>query len=271
LNGLSAGSTYYFRMFFPSGDQIASVAVVSAPANNECTTARLLTVKDGAAPVVPITETSTLGATQSQPGCSVPAASNDDVWYRFTATADKHWLNGVVPSGIALTTEWYSGTCGSLTSVACNSEQATGLVSGQEYYVRQYTTSTDPLVTTRAYIDIYAPAPNDECSGAMHMDVVQSGDGPKPVDLSLSNCTSSIVPCGTTTKDVWVWFEAPTSTVSGFLSAARSMTVYSGSCGSLVCVEHQTYDYEHQFDGLTPGQTYWMKIGYLNAAPDFQA
>jgi hypothetical protein len=254
------------------------VAVVSAPANNDCANARLLNVKSGNGGIAPGTETSTLGATQSSPGCSVPAASNDDVWYRFTATENKHWLTEELGGSFPLTTEWYSGACGSLSSIACSTAVASGLVPGQQYYIRQYTTSVVADETVRGYIDLYSAAANDECAGAITMTVAEGTDEPQPVELSLLACGSSTVPCGTIALDVWVSFVAPTTEVFTHHSALLRAALFSGSCGALVCEgTSQTTDYEHVFTDLTPGTTYYLKLGrssaqgafslYLRAAP----
>ncbi|MBP7408784.1 MAG: T9SS type A sorting domain-containing protein [Flavobacteriales bacterium] len=283
LNNLTPGTTYFFRTLCPmpgfGEDGITAVAVVSVPANNDCANARLLNVKSGNGGIAPGTETSTLGATQSSPGCSVPAASNDDVWYRFTAVESKHWLTEELGGSFPLTTEWYSGVCGNLTSIACSTAVASGLVPGQQYYIRQYTTSVVADETVRGYIDLYSAAANDECAGAIAMTVAEGTDAPQPVDLSLLACGSSTVPCGTIARDVWVSFVAPTTEVYTHHKALVAAALYSGTCGALVCEVTESSDYAHAFTDLAPGTTYYLKLGrsgaqgaftlYLRAAPAY--
>ncbi|HOY28115.1 MAG TPA: hypothetical protein PLR96_04010 [Flavobacteriales bacterium] len=163
LTGLSVGSTYYLRVRMSNcGPDLCQVwiGVVSAPGNNECAGAIELPVTSGGIQVWPATEISSLGATQSQPACTGdPAASNDDVWYRFTATATTHFLPNTKLSTAAQDNvfQWFSGTCGNLTSMGCDVVYKTGLTPGTQYYIRAYNESTG-VETMRAVADVYAPA-----------------------------------------------------------------------------------------------------------------
>lgn len=58
------------------------------------------------------------------------------MWYRFIAADNTHFFPTAVLAGGALTTEWLSGACGSLTSIACNSAFETGLTPGAQYCIR---------------------------------------------------------------------------------------------------------------------------------------
>lgn len=127
---LSVGTTYYFRTWnFGVGSEYG-IALFSMAANNDCATAQELFPKSGGAPVLPGTPASTFLATQTAP--SVPPAANDDIWYRFTATAEKHFALSSWTTNEDVTTNYYSGTCGNLTPT-----YPTGLTIGQTYYVQQ--------------------------------------------------------------------------------------------------------------------------------------
>ncbi|HVZ57024.1 MAG TPA: T9SS type A sorting domain-containing protein, partial [Chitinophagaceae bacterium] len=81
--------------------------------------------------------------------CTGPAAY--DVWYKFTAiNANETITTSGFGTGFGGTQrmELYSGTCGSLTSLACGTTSiaATTLTPGSTYYVRVYTT-TGPAPT----------------------------------------------------------------------------------------------------------------------------
>ncbi|MEO8067497.1 MAG: T9SS type A sorting domain-containing protein [Flavobacteriales bacterium] len=269
VTGLSVGTTYYLRVLTlnptscSANDCMVWVAVVSAPVNDECANATELFVNTSAVTVDPATEISTLGATQSQAACTGGAgASNDDVWYRFTATHAAHFFPTVQLSGGNPTVEWFSGACGSLTSIGCNVKEKSGLTVGQEYRIRVHSSSTAPEVTTRALAGVFVPAPNDECSNAVPITVVQDDDPPAPVRLSTTNCTSSTVPCGTIEHDVWLSFVAPSTSVTAVSSALVSAAIFSGTCGSLSCLWNNTsLSPTWTFSGLTIGATYYLKIG----------
>ena len=268
VNGLVPGNTYFLRVIAPvsafcsPGQCQVWVAVVSAPTNNECGGAIEMLVTSGTAQVHPVTEISSLGATQSQVACAGdPGASNDDVWYRFTATHSAHFFPTVKMSGDDPVIQWFSGACGSLTSIACGADRASGLTPGQQYHVRMYSASATATVSTRAVAGVFAPAVNDECSGALPISVAQSGEQPAPVRISTINCTSSTVPCDTQPFDVWLSFVAPSTSVIAVCNEYQSAALYSGFCGSLTCVLYGPMVPEIQFDGLTIGQTYFLKVG----------
>ena len=78
-------------------------------------------------------------------------ADNDDVWYRFIATATTHHISllglnyATNPTGLQYTL--YTGNCGAMTQfggcvTATESNNTSGLTIGQTYYVRVYSTAT---------------------------------------------------------------------------------------------------------------------------------
>ncbi|WP_299366509.1 T9SS sorting signal type C domain-containing protein [Winogradskyella sp.] len=111
------------------------------PSNDECSGATVLTP---GSPCVSTLST-TIGASQSQAGCT--GAADDDVWFEFNATDTEQTIK-VRPGNLNdVVFEVFSGSCGSLTSIACvdntttiDSEEITltGLTVGSTYYVRVY-------------------------------------------------------------------------------------------------------------------------------------
>ena len=83
----------------------------------------------------------TQNATQSQPGanCSVADFADDDIWFKFVATASPaRIVVGYHTADVAL--ELFSGTPGNLTSIACDGNILIlpMLTAGQTYYARLY-------------------------------------------------------------------------------------------------------------------------------------
>ncbi|MEX1133185.1 MAG: T9SS type A sorting domain-containing protein [Flavobacteriales bacterium] len=266
VTGLTPGQTYYLRVvignpFFCSVETcFLNLAVVYDPLNDECTGALELPVTVSTSLLAPAVEISTLGATQSQPGCTVAGASNDDVWYRFTATAATHFVPTQRLSGDALIVQGFSGTCGNLSNVFCNTDLATNLNIGQQYYLRAYSTSTDVAISNRSLIGVFEAAANDECAGAIPITVTESGDAPVAVSISTINATASTAPCVPANRDVWLSFVSPSTVVHVVGDRpGQSIGLFSGSCGSLSCVLSSTFD--NSYDGLTAGATYFLKIG----------
>ncbi len=271
LTGLTVGGTYHLRVVMSNlgfcganpGYCQVWIAVVSEPVNDECSGAIDLPVITDAMLTWPAKEISSLGATQSQAACT--GTADDDVWYRFTATHATHVL-ATTPLTIATQNnvfQWFSGSCGNLTSLLCNQPLATGLSPGTTYYIRAHSQAGTAATTMRALANVYAPAPNDECDGAVPVNVSMIDEEPQPAWVSTVHGTSSTVPCGTQPHDVWLRFTAPGPVVTAAVygSSLTHLALFSGSCGSLTCHQQGNAINEIIFTGLTAGTTYYLKVG----------
>ncbi|UFH31982.1 T9SS type A sorting domain-containing protein [Chryseobacterium sp. C-71] len=252
------------------------------PANDDCVNAVTLTVNPDYLCGVKTSGT-TVGGTPSAEIAATCAATgtNDDVWFKFTATNTAH---RIVISNVSGSTDMamaiYSGNCGSLVSVQCsdpNTMNVTGLTVGQEYKVRVWTYTA--TATTNATFDICVgtlppPPVNDDCAGAIALTVnpdllcgaVTSGN-----TQSATASTETAPTCAATgtNDDVWFKFTATSvahrvilSNVSGTTDMA--MAAYSGACGSLVqvlCSDPNTMD----LTGLTVGQEYKVRVWTLTS------
>ena len=122
---------------------VLTVGTGAAPANNECVGAISLTS-------IPTAYTNA-GATQSMAPevCAGTSSVAQDVWYRFTTTANGSVTITVdnVTAGMDASILAYSGTCGALANIGCvnatgqNGNEVlilNGLLSGQTYYLRVY-------------------------------------------------------------------------------------------------------------------------------------
>jgi hypothetical protein len=127
----------------------------TTPANDACANAIALTIN----PTCVTITGSVSGATQSQAASACSGATSTtaaDVWYSFVATSSLHRVTLVSPfDGVV---EVLSGSCGTLTSVACvdaagagtENLNLTGLTVGTTYYVRvfAYTENAAPVFGT---------------------------------------------------------------------------------------------------------------------------
>jgi hypothetical protein len=243
LTGLTVGANYHFRVqmsnqgFCQSNPDYCQVwiGVVSAPVNDECAGAIALTVVPPTAVAWPSTEISSLGATRSQVACTVGA--DDDVWYRFTATENKHMLGTTSLSDVVQTNvyEWFSGTCGNLTSLACNASVATGLTPGTQYYIRAHEL---PFSSVQDY-----------------------SNTPRGSNAIAADGTGGCLP----TKDVWYRFTAE-HTSAGFMAVNgdqgfldTSIELFQGTCGSLTSLGCTNDEPRAIFNGLVPGTEYHIR------------
>ena len=219
-------------------------------------------------------------------GCA-SGGTHYDVWFQFTAASSSQTVtisnlqNNFTNPEIQL----FSGTCGSLTSVACGTTTliATGLSIGSTYYIRVSNVGgSTPGGQFKFDICVTHPPAtpaNDNCSGATTL-------------ISNATCASttgnlfyatSLGPAGacagtlTTTYEVWYRFQAvnanQTVTVSGLGSRLTTATTYmqvlSGACGSLVslgCQTVATTSGRMTITGLSVGTFYYARV-YVLANP----
>ncbi len=258
--------------------------VPAAPANDSCGAAIALTASATATCGTVVSGT-TVSATAS-PGHPAPSCSatgvNDDVWYKFIATATTHKITiSNVSSTVAAAV--YTGSNCSLTQVsgACASGGPTvsGLTIGTTYYVRVYTTvSTVTYSNFDICVGIPPAAPaNDNCSGA-----VTIGRYSGPVSGTTVGATQSQAGelcagfTGNANDDVWYKFTAlqagsATITLTPSSTFDAVMIAYSGTCAALTSIgcADETVSGEVEtltLTGLTAGTTYYFRVYGYGAA-----
>jgi trimeric autotransporter adhesin len=156
---LTVNTTYYIRVSNvgsdPSGSgqspkfDICLTHPIPPPSNDDCSGA--VTLLDG------VTNSSgTVWSATATSGISTGCATgtpDDDVWYKFsapaaTATVTLNPGTDLASSGANI--QVFSGSCGSLTSIACGttSLSLSGLTTGVQYYLRVYSAGAGPLSGT---------------------------------------------------------------------------------------------------------------------------
>ncbi len=248
----------------------------SQPSNDNCSGAITITATTGDNCGTAVSGT-TIGATADAgiPG-TCTGTENDDVWYKFVATATSHTIAFTNVSGgtTDLTHQVFSGTCGSLTLLNCedpNTSYIHGLTIGQTYYVRVYTWSSSATTTSSFDICIYGvqpPPSNDECSGAISLTPSSSSLCSSPVSGTTENATPSSTAAPSCSADginddVWYSFVAAATTHTVKISDATSTTavaLYSGSCGTLTQITGACASTNLSVAGLTPGTTYFVRV-----------
>lgn len=168
---------YYRRVIIctSSGSSEYSSSILytsSAPVNDECENAVLLTVN----PTSTCTSYTSGGVTcasASPQANSCSGSSDDDVWYKFVATDTTHTisLSNVAGSTTDMYFSVFSGSCTSPTNILCsdnNSTQAHGLVIGDTYYIRvfTYTSTTGQTSTFDLCVSSIVLEPNAFCTGS---------------------------------------------------------------------------------------------------------
>ncbi|MCK6692667.1 MAG: hypothetical protein L6Q97_11270, partial [Thermoanaerobaculia bacterium] len=220
LENLTVGQTYYVRIytyanFFLTFD-LCLRTLPPPPANDDCALATTLPVNNGLECSQTVSGT-TLSATGTETSCY--GTSVRDVWYRFTASSERHLIKFDVteyllePYGVAGLSV-YAGECGNLNLIYCadnlnhNAIPFTGLQVGASYYVRVYSFANTAHNFTLCVGTIPPPPANDLCINATEV---------KPKSNLNCNQATSGTTAGLTGYDIqgcyygpdtWYWFEA---------------------------------------------------------------
>lgn len=235
---------------------------------------------------------STNYATQTSPACTAGQFADDDVWYKFTATAAIHVLrlfNFSSPLGF----EIFSGTPGNFISIACSPSAGNLFVMnnlniGEQYYIRVYTVANGLSSDFSICIDSNpVQAVNDECLSATLLPVANTINCTTET-YNTSQATQSLPACLVNTiadDDVWFKFVATSNTqlltvenITPIPTYANSgnlvLELMTGSCNTLTsvtCMEATNNTLFTQImNGLTIGNTYYIRCysaantGYLS-------
>jgi len=210
-------------------------------------------------------------------GCTM---SNYGVWYTFTGDGQQTTISSTAASGYDHEMAIASGTCGSLTNIACRDAFSGGTEThtfittpGVNYYVyiAHYgdgNTTTGNFTISRTCTPVTVPS-NDNCINATALTVNPDLNCGVTTHGDLSFATASgnpVTPCsGTANDDVWYSFVATSSSHRiELLNVTGSTTdlyhaVYSGNCGSLTNILCSDPNYS-TVTGLTPGNTYYVRV-----------
>ncbi len=203
-----------------------------------------------------------------------------DVWFRFTATNATHRVTiSSLQSGITNPEiQLYSGSCGTLTSLACGTTTVigTGLTIGNTYYVR--VSNVGAAVAANGNFDICVthpgtPPANDECAGATSLTSATSCNNNQ---YTLRYATASAgIPVGCATAglhfDTWFRFTAVSTTHTVTISSLGSnitnpeLQLFSGTCGTLTSLVCGTTTLTGT--GLTIGNTYYVRVSNIGSWP----
>lgn len=283
LMGLSAGNTYYFRVYhydIGSGSNTFSVCLTSnaPPINDDCVSA--ITVNSASVCTSGIAGSSFFGS-QSMGACA--GTADDDVWYKFIATMPSHSLTVTGSLGYDVVLEAFSGTCASLTSLGCNDASGgggteaihlSGLTVGNTYYFRVYEYHTGWSNSTGTFSVCLTDAPtpiNDDCSAAIVLPVSSSTVCSSPYNGTSLNGTQSIPSCGGGNADDDVWYKFIATANSHSITVSPSgtydavMELFSGACVGLVsmnCVDIAGSGGTEviHIGGFTIGNTYYLRV-----------
>ncbi|MDW9381813.1 T9SS type A sorting domain-containing protein [Chryseobacterium sp. JV558] len=295
VDGLTAGETYYLKVFVTGGIQASgfnfdlciSKDLTPIPVNDECVNAVSLVVNSDLTCVGGL-EGNTLGATVSTilptVSCGGTGVQND-VWFKFVATGTSHRISfkNIIDVGVSGTQqdirfEIFKGSCGALTSVKCGGSvnrssyinNVSGLVAGETYYIRAYSTGVGIAVKFNICVGTLLPPVNDDCTGALTVSNFPYTYTQIDAEHTTNN-NGFINSCNSAMNDgTWFTFVGDgflhKITVSRPLNSTFNFGIgaYKGNCGNLTCVKRVN------FTGSSPvimdlptiaGNVYYINIG----------
>ncbi|MCU7615925.1 T9SS type A sorting domain-containing protein [Chryseobacterium sp. PBS4-4] len=290
---LAANTIYYLKVVAvnASGESQGCSSVMfrttpGQPANDECTNAVALTVNPNAVCTASM-QGYTLGATSSGLAAA-PCYGNpdDDVWFKFIATASSHKisLNNIVSIGTTNNDDLYfqvfSGACGNLTSILCsdpNSALVTGLAVGSTYYVRVF--SYDGAGSNQSFnicvATIPPPPTNDACSGALSATLPYSYT--QTDALGATNNSGFLTTCTDGMNDgTWFSFVGNGGDVDVVVNVPSGssfdpqVAVFTGSCSSFTCVDTEDSGGNGETEVLSiptiSGTVYYVNVGHYDSS-----
>ncbi|MFY0483065.1 fibronectin type III domain-containing protein, partial [Flavobacterium sp. PLA-1-15] len=291
--GLIPGNTYYIRVYTSTVTNDHSLTfdlcITSPPANDECVNSKAVVPNTGqiCAPEN-VVEGSTLGASPSLPLLTPPLTgagclpNNNDIWYHFVATQTSHAIllsnifTNPSDANITLNHGVFSGPCDNLTKMYCstsNYSNATGLIPGETYYIRIYTTNTNVQQSITFDLCITSPPVNDECANATVAPVNLDFSCNDRIFGSTIGATQSLptitgAGCTGTNDDVWYKFTATgpihfiniNSLAANNNNVVISHAVFAGNCDALGTPLYCTSNSNSTALNLTPGQVYYIRI-----------
>ncbi|WP_447636104.1 T9SS type A sorting domain-containing protein [Flavobacterium microcysteis] len=276
VTGLTVGTTYYLRVYSYYDDPATTtfdVCIGTFPplTNDECANAILLTANSG----INCTSTATgslFGATDSNVSTETGTA-DDDVWFRFVATATAHKIRlfNIEGNDTDLVHEVMDGTCGTLATLSSSDPESSlvsGLTVGTTYYVRVFSYTDEPTATTFDICITSMPVlTNDECDSAIPLTVNTNSSCTSATAGTIVGATDSglATATGTADDDVWYSFVATaTSHRIKLIDSSGDITdlvheVLDGTCASLTVLRSSDPD-SSLVNGLTVGTTYYIRV-----------
>lgn len=167
---VQSGTTYYIRVYSAGTNPIGSTSSGSSfsitatslttPTNDDCSGAISLTPGTSCTNTAGSVNNAT--STTGLPSGCESAGTHYDVWYKFVAanTVETITLSTTGANFTNPEMQLYSGTCGSLSSIACGTSSVTSstLSIGSTYYIRVSNVGT--LVTTNGGFNICVTNPS---------------------------------------------------------------------------------------------------------------
>ncbi|MCF8319980.1 MAG: gliding motility-associated C-terminal domain-containing protein [Flavobacterium sp.] len=247
ITGLTSATCYdYYVRAICSPTDASSIAgpfsFNTLIANDECTGAIDIAVNQNTNCLQTVLGSVSFATGSPEANTCGGAIDDDDVWFKFTATATSHYVTilgvnyATAPFNINFLL--YTGTCGNLTQFGtcftANNNTATGLTIGQTYYIRAYSTGTTAS-TTR--FELCVGTNVGTCGTALPLCAINPiiipnnvGVPTLPNPISPFSTTSTTVGClGSAPSPTFYYLQIPTNGNYNFFLEQNTSSAFSGT------------------------------------------
>jgi gliding motility-associated-like protein len=248
ITGLTSATCYdYYVRAICSPTDASSIAgpfsFNTLIANDECTGAIDIAVNQNTNCLQTVLGSVAFATGSIQANSCGGTIDDDDVWFKFTATATSHYITilgenyTTAPGNINFAL--YTGTCGALTQfgTTCftvNNNTATGLTIGQTYYIRAYSTGTTAS-TTR--FELCVGTNVGTCGTALPLCAINPiiipnnvGVPTLPNPISPFSTTSTTVGClGSAPSPTFYYLQIPTNGNYNFFLEQNTSSAFNGT------------------------------------------
>ncbi|RSK39106.1 T9SS sorting signal type C domain-containing protein [Mangrovimonas spongiae] len=258
-------------------------SIPTPPVNDDCTNALTITTNSDLNCTNTTSGTVAFATNSGVNDCT--GTSDDDVWFKFTASNTYHSIDLLNVSGS--TTNLVHAIYGPINEANCNTEITTanllqcsdpnsstlsGLTVGETYYIQVYSYSNSSQTTTFDICVGTSPPPpaNDDPCNAISLTVDPGGNCTTSSGTTAYATDSGIVNSSCLTSgdndDVWYSFVATSAFHNIQISNTGGATdiyhiIYEGTCnGSLTSLSCSDTDSGSSVSGLTIGNTYYVQL-----------
>ncbi|WP_158629442.1 T9SS type A sorting domain-containing protein [Flavobacterium microcysteis] len=285
ISSLTVGNTYYIRVFsipqYISWSFTFDICIsipLPPPVNDECSNAITLAINPDTS--CTLKSAGTIDeAKDSGEGSNMLGAPDDDIWYKFVATATSHTISILDIEGdpAYLIYELMQGICGgqlgSIYTTFRQSSKISGLTIGETYYIRVFSSDQGVNYTTTFNICIALPPPppvNDNCQNAINLPINPDASCTQVIGGTIAGATNSLEDgsgeIGTPDDDVWYRFVATSTSHKIKLQNVEGeqtdliLEILQGSCGGQLTSINISDRYEIFISDLIIGNTYYIRV-----------
>lgn len=247
ITGLTSATCYdYYVRAICSPTDASSIAgpfsFNTLIANDECTGAIDIAVNQNTNCLQTVFGSVSFATGSPEANTCGGAIDDDDVWFKFTATATSHYVTilgvnyATAPFNINFLL--YTGTCGNLTQFGtcftATNNTATGLTIGQTYYIRAYSTGTTASTTT---FELCVGTNVGTCGTALPLCAINPiiipnnvGVPTLPNPISPFSTTSTTVGClGSAPSPTFYYLQIPTNGNYNFFLEQNTSNAFTGT------------------------------------------